>query len=166
MDGTGPMVRVRVAGVALDSTEQHVVLLKPVDAPPGIGEVLPIWIGAQEATSILVALEDAPVPRPLAHDLMRSMLRALGATVERVEIPRLEGGTFFAEIMLSGGVVVDARPSDAIALASRCGASVYVARDVLDEAGVADMLAESDEEETVDEFHRFLEEVDPEDFRE
>ncbi|WP_460774058.1 bifunctional nuclease family protein [Microbacterium sp. GXF7504] len=163
------MVQVRVAGVALDATEQHVILLKPVDALPGVGSILPIWIGAQEASSILVAVEKAPVPRPLAHDLMLSLLRELGALVERVEVNRLEGGTFYAEITLmtpAGVRVVDARPSDAVALASRADAPIFVADTVMAEAGIADVLIEPEEEEAVEEFHRFLDDVEPDDFRE
>jgi bifunctional DNase/RNase len=163
------MVQVRVAGVALDSAGQHVILLKPIDELPGEGRILPIWIGAQEATSILIAVEGAVAPRPLAHDLMTSMLDALGATVERVEVTRIDDGTFFAEVTLRTGsdtVVVDARPSDAVALASRASAPVFVADDVLGEAGVPGVVVESDQEERLAEFQRFLEDVDPDDFRE
>ena len=174
------MVRVRVAGVALDATGQHVILLKPVDEPAGQGRILPIWIGEQEATSILVAVEGADTPRPLAHDLMRSMLETLGAAVEAVEVTRIDDGTFYAEITLSalGGTVrIDARPSDAVALACRVGAPIHVADAVLDEAGIPDSVTGDDEsaasaadpvidaEERVDEFKRFLDDVDPEDFR-
>ena len=134
------MVQVRVAGVALDASGQHVLLLKPVDQIPGDGLVLPIWIGQLEATSILVAVENAEVPRPLAHDLMGLILAALG---ERV---------------------VDARPSDAVALASRVGAPIWVADAVLTEAGVPDVLTETDAAERLDEFKRFLDDVEPEDF--
>ncbi|MGA7149246.1 MAG: bifunctional nuclease family protein, partial [Microbacterium sp.] len=94
------MVQVRVAGVALDASGQHVVLLKPIDEIPGDGQVLPIWIGQLEATSILVAIEQAPVPRPLAHDLMRSLIDALDAEVTGVEVTRIDDGTFYAEIRL------------------------------------------------------------------
>lgn len=161
------MVQVRVAGVALDATGQHVLLLKPVDEIPGDGMVLPIWIGQLEATSILVAVEKAPVPRPLAHDLMRSLLETLGAEATRVEVTRIDQGTFFAEITLStaiGDHVVDARPSDAVALASRVGASIWVAEAVMAEAGVPDVLTETDAAEKLDEFKRFLDDVEPEDF--
>lgn len=161
------MIQVRVAGVALDATGQHVVLLKPIDEIPGDGLVLPIWIGQLEATSILVAVENAPVPRPLAHDLMRTMLETLGAEVTRVAVPRIEDGTFYGEITLStalGERVVDARPSDAVALASRVGASIWVADDVMTEAGVPDVLTETDAAERLDEFKRFLDEIEPEDF--
>ncbi|MFS0866684.1 bifunctional nuclease family protein [Microbacterium sp. 179-B 1A2 NHS] len=165
------MVQVKVAGVAVDAVGDHVILLKPVDALPGEGRVLPIWIGAQEATSILIAVEGAEAPRPLAHDLMRAMLTALDAKVARVEVTRVEDGTFFAEVTLaaSGVVTLDARPSDAVALASRTGAPIFVADDVLDEAGIVDITAdavEEDAEENVEEFKRFLDDVDPDDFRE
>ena len=161
------MVQVRVAGVALDASGQHVLLLKPVDQIPGDGLVLPIWIGQLEATSILVAVENADVPRPLAHDLMGLMLTALDASATRVEVTRIEDGTFFAEITIStalGDRIVDARPSDAIALASRVGAPMWVADDVLAEAGVPDVLTETDASQRLDEFKRFLDEVEPEDF--
>ncbi|WP_438354015.1 bifunctional nuclease family protein [Microbacterium sp. CJ88] len=174
------MVEVRVAGVALDASGQHVILLKPADEAPGEGRILPIWIGAQEATSILVAVEGADTPRPLAHDLMRTMLETLGAAVETVEVTRIDGGTFFAEITLgttAGTTRIDARPSDAVALACRVGATIHVADAVLDEAGIPDTVTgdesdaeetvedEADQEERVDEFKRFLDDVDPEDFR-
>jgi bifunctional DNase/RNase len=165
--GAEAMVQVRVAGVALDASGQHVVLLKPIDEIPGDGHVLPIWIGQMEATSILVAIEQAPVPRPLAHDLMRSIIGVLGAEVTRVEVTRIDDGTFYAEITLataSGVEVVDARPSDAVALASRVGAGIWVADAVIAEAGVPDVLTEVDAAERLDEFKRFLDDVEPEDF--
>lgn len=170
------MVQVRVAGVALDATQQHVILLKPIDELPGSGQILPIWIGQQEATSILVAIEGAEVPRPLAHDLMRSMIETLGAEVLRVEVSRIDDGTFYAEITLAttgGERVVDSRPSDAVALASRVGAPIWVADAVMEEAGMPDNVTEVDEDddgetdisERLDEFKKFIEDVDPEDFR-
>lgn len=161
------MVQVRVAGVALDASGQHVLLLKPVDQIPGDGFVLPIWIGQLEATSILVAVENADVPRPLAHDLMGLILTALDAVATKVEVTRIEDGTFYAEITLStalGDRIVDARPSDAVALASRVGAPIWVADAVLAEAGVPDVLTETDAAERLDEFKRFLDDVEPEDF--
>jgi len=173
------MVQVRVLGVALDAARQHIVLLKPLLEEPGEGRVLPIWIGAQEATSILVAVEGADVPRPLAHDLMRSLLDSVGASVTGVAVTRIDEGTFFAEVTLSttlGERVVDARPSDAVALASRVDAPIWVADAVMADAGVLDTVteAEADEDtedvpdevarERLDEFKRFLDDVDPEDF--
>jgi uncharacterized protein len=162
------MVQVRVSGVALDPARQYVILLKPVDRMPGDGPILPIWIGEQEATSILVAIEGADVPRPLAHDLMRSLLDALGASLVRVDVSHIEEGTFFAEVVLAteeGERTVDARPSDAVALASRVGAPIWVADDVMDEAGIPDPVEEEDAADRLAEFQRFLDDVDPDDFR-
>jgi bifunctional DNase/RNase len=163
------MVQVRVAGVALDQSGQHVLLIKPLDDLPGEGEMLPIWIGELEATSILIAVEGATAPRPLAHDLMRSLLQSVGAEVERVDITRIDGGTYYAEITLAtpaGPRTVDARPSDAVALGCRVGAPLWVADEVMDEAGVPDVTVPGDAtEERIDEFKHFLDEVDPDDFR-
>lgn len=167
------MVQVRVLGVARDSLGQHLILLKPLTEPTGEGRVLPIWIGPQEATSILMAVEGVEAPRPLSHDLMKTLLAAVDARVERIEVTRIEDGTFYAEITLltvAGGEILDARPSDAVALACRVDAPIWVADEVLDEAGIPDETerssgAEGAEEEKLEEFKRFLDEVDPEDFQ-
>lgn len=161
------MLQVRVAGVALDASGQHVLLLKPIEELPGEGRVLPIWIGQMEATAILIAVEGAEVPRPLAHDLMRRLLEATGAEVARVAVARIDDGTFYAEVTLSvdgGEQIIDARPSDAIALASRTAAPIWVADEVMADAGVPDFLPEEDVSERLDEFKRFLDDIEPEDF--
>lgn len=165
----GDMVQVRIAGVALDSAGQHVILLKPIDDLPGAGAILPIWIGQLEATSILIAVEGAAAPRPLAHDLMRGLLEASGSDVTRVEVTRIEDGTFYAEVTLStsaGDRVVDARPSDAVALASRVGAPIWVADAVMSDAGMPDSLTDADAADRLEEFRKFLDDVEPEDFGE
>ncbi len=163
------MVQVRVLGVALDAARQHIVLLKPLLEDPNARRVLPIWIGSQEATSILLALEGEQAPRPLTHDLMTTFLETLGARIERVDVTRIEDGTFYAEITLatpSGTLVLDARPSDAIALTLRSEAPLYVAEPVLEEAGIPAELADPRTDDAkVDEFKRFLDDVDPEDFQ-
>lgn len=170
------MSEVRVVGVALDSAGQQVILLKPTDERAGGGKLLPIWIGALEVTSIMAAVQQAEVPRPLAHDLMRSIVEALGATVDRVEITSLEEGTFYAVVHLitpAGEHTIDARPSDAIALATRAQAPIDVSDDVLEEAGIDDTITGPSEDEApvideqrLDEFRDFLDTVDPEDFKE
>jgi len=163
------MVEVHVAGIAIDGRGQHVVLLKPVGESPGGGRVLPIWIGEQESTSILFAIEGVEPPRPLSHDLMKALLDVVGAELERVAVTRIAGGTYFAEltVLLTGRTeVIDCRPSDAIALASRYGAAVWVADDVMADSGVDDEFTQiADEEENLEEFKKFLDEVDPEDFQ-
>jgi bifunctional DNase/RNase len=165
------MVQARIIALAVDSLAQPVVVLMPVDDLPGSGKVLPIWIGAQEATSILIATQGAIAPRPLSHDLMKTMLESVDAAVERVEVTRIDEGTYFAEITLrtrSGVLVLDARPSDAIALAVRFDTPIHVNDELLEEAGVDDAMGsaeEEDEEPSVEEFRKFLDEVDPEDFQ-
>jgi hypothetical protein len=162
------MVPVRVLGVAVDASMQPVVLLTPLDADDGPRTVVPIWVGAQEAASISIAVNGDEPPRPLSHDLMKRLLDAVGAEVDRVDITRIEEGTFYAELGLTtaaGPVVLDCRPSDAIALAARAGAPVFVAEAVLADAGVLEEDDDTEPEEEVAEFRRFLDEVDPEDFQ-
>ncbi|WP_350347715.1 bifunctional nuclease family protein [Agromyces sp. G08B096] len=178
------MVQVRVLGVALDAARQHVVLLKPILEEEGEGRILPIWIGAQEATSILIAIQGEQAPRPLSHDLITTLFGAVGATLEQAEVTRIDEGTFYAELTLrtpTGRQMIDARPSDAVALAVRAGAPILVDDDVLEEAGIAAELLEPHEphepsdaevaegaaldEAKLAEFKRFLEDVDPEDFQ-
>jgi uncharacterized protein len=167
--GVVMMVQVRVLGVALDAAQQHIVLLKPLLDDPDAQRVLPIWIGAQEATSIVIAVAGEHAPRPLSHDLMITLLDNLQAQVVRVEVTRIDEGTFYAEITLStpsGPRIIDARPSDAIALAVRAEAPLFVADEVLDDAGIpAEIEDQGIDEPEVDEFKRFLDDVDPEDFQ-
>ena len=163
------MIPVRIAGLALDARSQPVVVLKPVDEELGHGRILPIWIGHLEAAAIFAGIEGDPPPRPLTLDLMRAMLDSLGAEVERIAVTRIEDGTFYAEITLNtpgGDRVLDARPSDAIGLSLRTGSVIWVAAEVLDEAGIADDRQEPvDEEAEVAAFSEFLDKVDPEDFQ-
>lgn len=165
------MVQVRVVALAVDSRSLPVVLLKPILDEPGSGNILPIWIGTQEATSILIATEGATARRPLTHDLMKSLLEAVQADLERVDITRIEEGTFYAELTLQtrdGRLMLDARPSDAIALAARFDAPIWVSDDLLETAGVPDATEVPPSpgvESELDEFKRFLDEVDPEDFQ-
>lgn len=163
------MLQVRIAGLSLDAvTEQPVLLLVPVDedkAPDAVRRALPIWIGHAEATAILLAVQGIDPPRPMTHDLLKMALEATGHVVSRVEITRLEGGTFYAALVLRGEeheVAIDARPSDSVALAVRFGCPVYVAEQVFAEAAVE--VTEVDEEEEVERFRNFLDHVDPADF--
>lgn len=163
------MLQVRIAGLSLDtSSEQPVLLLAPLDDVGGVQgghRILPIWIGHMEATAILLALQGVEPPRPLTHDLLKSAIEATGTDVERVEVTKLEEGTFYAALVLRRGereVRVDARPSDSIALAVRCGCPILVADEVFAEAAV--LLTEVDEEAEVERFRDFLEHVDPSDF--
>ena len=119
---------------------QRVVILKEKDSD----RYLPIWIGAPEADSIAVKLQDVTVPRPLTHDLLGSVISSLGAGLVHISVTNIENDTFYATLFIRQDgktVEVDSRPSDAIALAVRAQVPIYVSDEVLDKAGV--MLDES-----------------------
>jgi uncharacterized protein len=143
--------------------------------------VLPIFIGAPEATAIAYALQHLETPRPMSHDLMGSIITALGARLFTVEITELIDNTFYANLRIlheSKEVIVSARPSDAVALALRAGAPILVSDTVMNEQGrvmhlddddemddITDGAAgESDEAELVAELREFLDTIRPEDF--
>ena len=114
---------------------QRVVILKERMAE----RYLPIWIGPAEADAIAVKLQDVNVPRPLTHDLLSSVIDNLGANVNSIIVSDLKNDTFYAKIVLNvdGGLVeIDSRPSDALALAVRVEAPIYVEEAVLDKAGI------------------------------
>ncbi|CAL8974910.1 putative protein [Propionicimonas sp. T2.31MG-18] len=162
------VIEVRIASLAVDSRGQPVVVLAPASAEQGARRLLPIWIGVPEATAIMLAVAGEAPSRPQVYDLMTTLLDRLDADVEKVVVTRLEGGTFFAEITLatpSGHEVVDARPSDSIALAVRTGAPVFVAEAVFAEAGMPDADGAGDEQSQLAAFHEFLDDVEPDDFR-
>ncbi len=169
------MIHVQIASLSVDSTSnQPVILLRPTDDESGGGRLVPIWIGQTEATAILLALQGIEPPRPMTHDLLRTVIDDLGAAITRVEVTRIEGGTFYATLVLSAAdgspVEIDARPSDSIALAVRTGAPIYLAEEVLAEAGVVEVVREDGEpgeaeEAEIERFREFLEDVDPSDFQ-
>ncbi|MCZ6736868.1 MAG: bifunctional nuclease family protein [Actinobacteria bacterium] len=156
------MIPMDVVGVRVElPSNQPIVLLREKDG----SRYLPIWIGANEATAIAIALEGIQPPRPLTHDLMRSVIDAVGALAVRVVITEMRDSVFYADLALevSGKEIqISSRPSDAIALAVRTGTPVFTISGVLEEAGVH--FEEDDEEEEVARFREFLEEVTVEDF--
>ena len=158
------MIRLSLIGVRVEvPTNQPIVLLREESG----ARFLPIFIGSPEATAIVYALQGLETPRPMTHDLFKTVLDDLEARLEKVEITELNNGTFYAEIELDRGGTktrISSRPSDAIALAVRYGGNIPIFADeaVLDEAGV---LFEADEEEQeVEQFREFLDQVTPEDF--
>jgi hypothetical protein len=155
-----------VLGVRVEMpTNSPIVLLRERDGQ----RYVPIWIGAPEATAIAYAQQGVEPPRPLTHDLMVSMIQALGRQLEQVRITRLErrpggeGGIFYAELVFDGGTVLSSRPSDAIALALRTAAPILASEELLDEVGVTMAVEEEDE---VERFREFLDSVSAEDFEE
>ena len=170
-----------VVGVRVEMpSNQPIVLLKE----SGGERYLPIWIGAGEATAIAFAQQGVVPPRPLTHDLIRDLLEAAGQQLTQVRITALRDGVFYAEMVFASGLEVSARPSDAIAvalrtstpifgaevsarpsdsiaLALRTGTRIVCAEEVLDEAGLA---VPAEQEDEVERFREFLDQVTPEDF--
>jgi bifunctional DNase/RNase len=117
----------------------NAVLLKP----RGMDIAIPIFIGALEAHSILIAREKVKLPRPMTHDLLLNMLNRVNLSIKRIEVNELKNDTFHARIVITGGeysnekpLVLDSRPSDAIALVSRARCPIYIASTVIEQAGI------------------------------
>ncbi|CAB4950324.1 unannotated protein [freshwater metagenome] len=138
-------------------SNQPIVLLKEVD---GI-RYLPIWVGATEATAIAFAQQGLNPPRPLTHDLLKTVIGELGSKVESVQVTHLADGVFFAKILLEKGIEVSARPSDAVALALRSGAPIFATEEVFQSAGI-EIPDQADDQ--VEAFREFLDQINPEDF--
>jgi bifunctional DNase/RNase len=168
------MVEVFISRIGFDaSTETFVVVLKEK-----IGErVLPIWIGRPEAESIVMRIHNIKHARPLTHDLCRNLIDGLGARLRRVQITHVANSTFFAELhldMQGSTQVIDARPSDSIAVALRMDAPIFAADDLLTDPDADAEAGESfDSPErpsgegtrlTADELKAYLEKLRPEDF--
>jgi len=171
------MVEVRLRAVRVDLQSNTPVLL--LQETEGLGRTLPIFIGAPEATAIAFSLQGMDTPRPMTHDLIRDLLESLGADVIRVVVTELRASTYYADIVLrteGREVPVSSRPSDAVAVAVRTGAPLFVADDLMDAEGIMLAVEEEDAsdeddaddtgnpEEIVGEFRSFLDSIRPEDF--
>ena len=158
------MQQMQIYGVSFDMVgKQPIVLLKTVDG----NRFLPIWIGHPEAAAILMKLQGAQTPRPMTHDLLNDLLEQLEAKCERVSVTELRDNTFYASITISvngSEIEIDSRPSDAIALAVRCQAPIFAAEEVIEESSIEFEHEVEDQEEVVERFKDFLDEVSPEDF--
>ena len=149
-----------VVGVRVEMpSSQPIVLLRERDGD----RYLPIWIGAVEATAIAFAQQGMVSLRPLTHDLFKDVLTALDHTLQEVRIVALRDGVFYADLIFDGNVEVSARSSDAIALALRTGTRIVGSEEVLEEAGVA---VAGEEEDEVEKFREFLDQISPDDFDE
>ncbi len=163
------MIRVRVRGLVMDDRSKSPIVVLQEDE----GErILPIWIGEAEARSIGIVLAGEEPERPLTHDLLLQLIRGLRAEVTSIAITSLSNNTFFAEIRLQQGgeaVVIDARPSDSIAIALRADAPVFVAEDVLESGqavstGGSLQSPEKTPAQLAEELRQRLEDMDPRDF--
>lgn len=153
------MIEMFVTGVALDvRSDIPLVILHDEERK----YTLPIWIGQAEAQAIARGLEGLEMERPMTHDLMMEMIDSMGAVIDSIEINSFEDTTFFASVMLidakQNTMVVDARPSDAIALALRCEAPIFVAETILDDLNpeFTAQAYEISEEEDEDLFETFF----------
>jgi len=155
----------KVAGITVDPfTNTPIVILKDLDEK----DVLPIWIGLLEASSIATALENIQTPRPMTHDLLKNVLDSLGAKVVKIEVNDLRDNTYFALIHMDVNgkrMVIDARPSDAIALALRVSASIFVEESVIKKSAKID-LTKKEDKIVVDasDWEDVLENLSPDDF--
>ncbi len=152
------LILMEVKGLMMDpSSSVPIVILRSEEH----SRILPIWIGIFEANAIALKLEGIEPPRPMTHDLLVNMLGDVNCSIARVAINDLVDNTFFAQIFVhvdSQELIVDSRPSDAIALALRAEVPIYVAKTVLEKARTDDLRAQDEEK-----LKKWLEEVDPED---
>ena len=153
-------MQMQVQGIALDPvTNRSVVVLKGVES----NEVLSIWIGTFEANAIAMRLENVEMPRPMTHDLIKNLFDNLNAKVEYIHINDLQSSTYYAEIVLNVNgqkIPIDSRPSDAINVAIRCNAPIFVSPHVIENAK-ADKNLDLD----IEGLKKWLETIKPEDFK-
>jgi bifunctional DNase/RNase len=153
-----------IYGVSFDLVgKQPIVLLKTASG----NKFLPIWIGHPEAAAILMKLQGASTPRPMTHDLFTDILAQLDVQVTRITVTELRENTFYASITIQQNgaeIEIDSRPSDAIALAVRADAPIFAADRVIEESAIEFEGDDVNEEEIVDEFRRFLDQVSPDEF--
>src|SRR5919205_1679452 len=159
------MIEMVIYGVSFDLVgKQPIVLLKTADG----NKFLPIWIGHPEAAAILMKLQGASTPRPMTHDLVTDMLEKLEARVTRIAVTELRENTFYAVVTVAvdgSEIEIDSRPSDAIALAVRAEAPIFADDSVIEESAIEfEHDEEGTDEQMVEEFRKFLDEVKPDDF--
>ncbi|HWF84769.1 MAG TPA: bifunctional nuclease family protein [Vicinamibacterales bacterium] len=154
------LIEMTIKGLMVDpTTNLPIVILRDKNGE----RVLPIWVGIFEANAIAMQIENVDTPRPMTHDLLRNVIADLKATVQRIVVSDLQENTFYALIYLAVNgetVAIDARPSDAIALALRTRAPIFVEDAVIDHAKTIDFAADRHDE---DRLHKWLESLDPED---
>ena len=158
------LIPMEVVGVRVEMpSNQPIVLLKETDG----SRFLPIWVGAVEATAIAFAQQGVEPPRPLTHDLMNNLLDLLDATVTAVHLTEIKDGIFYATMLLrdskAGQLTISARPSAAIALAVRSHSNILATEELLDEVGIEIPQGDGENQE-VEKFREFLDQINPEDF--
>ena len=158
------LIPMEVIGVRVEMpSNQPIVLLKEIDG----SRFLPIWVGAVEATAIAFAQQGVEPPRPLTHDLMNNLVELLDATLTAVHLTEIKDGIFYATMLLRDSkgeqLTISARPSDAIALALRSHSNILATEELLDEIGIEIPQGDGENQE-VEKFREFLDQINPEDF--
>ena len=158
------LIPMEVIGVRVEMpSNQPIVLLKEIDG----SRFLPIWVGAVEATAIAFAQQGVEPPRPLTHDLMKELVELFDATLIAVHLTEIKEGIFYATMHLrdsnSQPLAISARPSDAIALAVRTQSNILATEELLAEIGIEIPQGEGENQE-VEKFREFLDQINPEDF--
>jgi len=157
-------IEMKVTGLTIDPfTNMPIIILKDLQEKIA----LPIWIGLIEASSIATELENIDLSRPMTHDLLKTLLEHMNVTVEKVEIVDLKDNTFYASLYLTTSekkFVIDSRPSDAIAVALRTKAKIYVARSVIDKSRKIESVSPSQEQMRSAKWAEILENLTPADF--
>ena len=158
------LIPMEVIGVRVEMpSNQPIVLLKEIDG----SRFLPIWVGAVEATAIAFAQQGVEPPRPLTHDLMNNLVDTLDATLTAVHLTEIKDGIFYATMLLrdtkGAQLTISARPSDAIALAVRSHSNILATDELLDEVGIEIPQGDGENQE-VEKFREFLDQINPEDF--
>ena len=153
-------IEMTIKGLMVDPiTNMPIIILRDSEGQ----KVLPIWVGVFEANAIALQIENIQTPRPMTHDLLRNIIQDLQASVDKIVVCDLKENTFYAMIHLktpSGPVAIDARPSDAIALALRTRAPIFVEDTVIDNAKTVDFTTDKAD---ADRLHKWLESLDPDD---
>ena len=142
-----------------ENNEQQIIFLKEVDGD----RTFPIVIGLFEATSIERRVKQQPAPRPLTHDLLKNVIEATGHSLTEIRITDMQDGIYYATLAFESGVEVSARPSDSIALALRTGTRIVCSEELLDATGIE---VPDEQEDEVEKFREFLDQVTPDDFEE
>lgn len=157
-------IEMKVTGLTIDPfTNMPIIILKDLQEKIA----LPIWIGLIEASSIATELENIDLSRPMTHDLLKTLLEHMKVTVEKVEIADLKDSTFYANLYLKTSMdkfVIDCRPSDAIAVALRAKAKIYVARSVIDKSRKIESTSQTQEQIRSEKWTEILENLTPADF--
>lgn len=146
------------------------LVLQPVeDTPGGKSRIVPIWVGPAEAVQLGVAVEQVKTPRPLTHDLLLDAITNLDARIDHAVINDVKGTTFYSKLFLRQGervIELDARPSDAVALAVRQDAPLYIEESALERGSFPYIVRENATDIELKEFHNFLQDIAPDDFAE